>query len=96
MEANKRKRLTIDLDPLLQRRLKVIAALKGISMRRYCLTAIEKELAQDESEEAKSLPFGEEALNRLSSLQAAVFGGRQVPGDSAELIREARAARAET
>jgi hypothetical protein len=96
VEANKRKRLTIDLDPPVQRRLKVIAALKGISMRRYCLTAIEKELAQDEAEEAKALPFGEEALNRLSSLQAEIFGGQQVPGDSAELIREARAARAKT
>jgi len=94
VEANKRKRLTIDLDPPVQRRLKVIAALKGISMRRYCLTAIEKELAQDEVEEAKALPFGEEALNRLASLQAEVFGGRQVPGDSSELIREARKARA--
>jgi hypothetical protein len=79
MEVNKRKRLTIDLDPPIQRRLKVIAALKGISMRRYCLGAIEKELAVDESEEAKALPFGEEALNHLSSLQAEVFGGRQVP-----------------
>jgi len=94
VEMNKRKRLTIDLDPLIQRRLKMIAALKGISMRRYCLRAIEKELAVDGSEEAKALPFGEEALNRLSSLQAEVFGGRQVPGDSADLIREARAARA--
>ncbi len=95
METNKRKRLTIDLDPPVQRRLKVIAALKGISMRRYCLGAIEKELAADESEEAKALPFGEEALNRLAYLQAEVFGGRQVPGDSADLIREARAARAQ-
>jgi len=63
-------------------------------MRRYCLTAIEKELAQDEAEEAKAMPFGEEALNRLASLQAEVFGGRQVPGDSSELIREAGKAKA--
>lgn len=96
MEANKRKRLTNDLDPPVQRRLVVIAALKGISMRLYCLTAIEEELAQDEAKEAKALPFGEEALNRLASLQAEIFGGRQVPGDSAELIREARAAKANT
>lgn len=96
METNKRKRLTIDLDPSIQRRLKVIAVLKGISMRRHCLGAIEKKLAIDESEEAKALPFGEEALNRLSSLQAKVFGGRQALGDSVDLIREARAARVQT
>ena len=37
----KKKRLTLDLDPVFQRRLKVFAALKGVSMRRYCQTAIE-------------------------------------------------------
>lgn len=94
MEA-KTKRLTLDIDAPIQRRLKVIAALKGISMRRYCLAAIERELDRDEATGAESLPFGEEALNRLASLQAEVFGGRKVPGDSAALIREAREARAE-
>ena len=39
MEARK-KRLTLDLDPMVQRRLKAVAAMKGISMRQYCLTAI--------------------------------------------------------
>ena len=32
MEARK-KRLTLDLDPMVQRRLKAVAAMKGISMR---------------------------------------------------------------
>ena len=36
----KKKRLTLDLDPGFQRRLKVISALKGVSMRSYCQTAI--------------------------------------------------------
>lgn len=93
MEA-KKKRLTLDIDPPIQRRLKVIAALKGTSMRQYCLAAIERELAKDETVGAKSLPFGEEALDRLALLQAEVFGGRTLAGDSAELIREARESRA--
>mgnify|MGYP001565484266 CR=1 FL=1 len=92
MEA-KRKRFTLDLEIPLQRRLKVIAALKGVSMRQYCLVAVEKELARDESTRAKSLPFGEEALERLASLQAQVFGQRKVAGDSVELIRETRQSR---
>ena len=29
----KKKRLTLDMDPMFQRRLKAVAALKGISMR---------------------------------------------------------------
>ena len=36
----KKKRLTRDLDPPVQRRLKAVSAIKGISMRQYCLTAI--------------------------------------------------------
>jgi len=89
----KRSRFTLDLDPMFQRRLKVIAALRGITMRQYCLAAVERELAEDEAQGVKSLPFGEEALNRLVSLQAEVFGGVRVPGDSAKLIREAREVR---
>ena len=48
MEA-KRKRLTLDLDPTFQRRLKAIAALKGVTMRGYCQAAIDRELAKDEA-----------------------------------------------
>ena len=89
-----RKRFTLDLDPLLQQRLKVIAALKGVSMRQYCLAAIEREVARDAAEGVKALPFGEEAISRLSSFQQEVFQGRRLAGDSAELIRESREARA--
>ena len=89
----KKKRLTLDLDHPVQRRLKVIAALKGVSMREYCQAAIEKELAEDEQTEVKTLPFGEEALKRLAALRTEVFQGRTLPGDSVDLIREARGSR---
>ena len=89
----KKKRLTLDLDPPLQRRLKVVAALKGISMRQYCQTAIDKELARDEVQAVESLPFGREALDRLDTLRTEIFGDRVLSGDSVEFIREAREAR---
>ena len=92
MEA-KKKRLTLDLDPPLQRRLKVVAALKGISMRQYCQTAIDKELAMDEAQTVEGLPFGREALDRLDTLRMEIFGDRVLSGDSTEFIREAREAR---
>ena len=85
----KKKRLTLDLDPPLQRRLKAIAALKGISMRQYCQTAIDKELIRDEAQGLTTLPFGHEALGRLAALQTELFQDRALPGDSAEFIREA-------
>ena len=91
--ATAKKRLTLDLDMPIQRRLKVIAALKGVSMRRYCQAAIDRELARDEAQGLTDLPFGYEALNRLADLQREIFQGETVSGDSAELIREARASR---
>ena len=89
----KKKRLTLDMDPRVQRRLKVMAALKGISMRQYCLAAIDKELAQDEAAGVLDLAFGHEALDRLDALREEVLGNKVLPGDSAEFIREARESR---
>ncbi|MYB40771.1 MAG: hypothetical protein F4X76_00985 [Chloroflexi bacterium] len=88
-----KKRLTLDLDAPLQRRLKAIAALRGVSMRQYCQTAIGKELDRDEAEGIPVLPFGE-AIERLAALQEEIFAGTTLPGDSADLIREAREQRA--
>ena len=90
----KKKRLTLDLDPQLQRRLKAVAALKGISMRQYCQAAIDKELTRDEAQGLTNLPFGPEALDRLAAVQTEVFQGQSLPGDSVEFIREAREQRA--
>ena len=86
----KRKRLTLDLDPPVQRRLKAVAALKGISMRRYCLTAIDRELARDEANGALTGSFD---IERLIALQEEGFGDEVLPGDGAEIIREARQSR---
>jgi hypothetical protein len=80
----------------LQRRLKAVAALKGISIRQYCQVAIEKALTKDEARGLTALPFGQEALDRLKALQSKIFRGLTLPGDSAELIREARASRMAT
>ncbi|MBI2941573.1 MAG: hypothetical protein HYY04_14155 [Chloroflexi bacterium] len=74
-----RKRLTLDLDPSFQRRLKARAALAGISMRQYCLSVIERELVKDEAREATPLPFGEEAIDRLLARQAKAMQGRKLP-----------------
>ena len=86
----KRKRLTLDLDPPVQRRLKAVAALKGISMRRYCLAAIDRELARDEANGALTGSFD---IERLIALQEEAFGDEVLPGDGAEIIRAARQSR---
>ena len=86
----KRKRLTLDLDPTFQRRLKAIAALKGVSMRRYCQDAIDGELAKDEGNGIGGLLSDRPDHELFAELQTAIFGNRTLPGNSADLIREAR------
>ncbi len=85
-----KKRLTLDLDAPLQRRLKAVAALKGISMREYCQTAIEKELEEDEGAETLGEASRFSRAEHFAALRQKYFGDRVLPGDSVEFIREAR------
>ena len=87
---SKKKRLTLDIDPPVQRRLKAVAALKGVSMRRYCLAAIDRELARDEANGALNGAFN---IEWLIALQEEAFGDKVLPGDGAEFIRKARESR---
>ena len=86
----KKKRLTLDMDPAMQRRLKAVAALRGVSMREYCLTAIEKELAKNEVGGMSDPPIGRSDAERFAGLRRKYFGGKALPGNSVDLIREAR------
>ena len=104
MQAKKKKRLTLDMDPAFQRRLKATAALKGVSMRQYCLTAIEGELSKDEVVNGVAEPedgtAGREPSKRfdisgLIALRKELFGDRVFPGNSVDLLREGRAIRDE-
>ncbi len=85
-----RKRLTLDIDASVQRRLKVVAALKGVTMRQYCQTAINKELARDAVDGIPEQHFNREAFERLVGHRGELFGGQPLPEDSVELLREAR------
>lgn len=91
--AARKKRLTLDLEPAFQRRLKVMAALKGISMREYCQTAIDRELTKDEANGASGLHTSRFLFGRLEASRDALLGNRVFRGDSVEFIREAREAR---
>ena len=86
----KRKRLTLDLAPTFQRRLKAIAALKGVSMRGYCQAAIGRELAQDEANGMAGLLADKPDYELFADLRQEIFGGKPLSGSSTDLIREAR------
>ena len=85
-----KKRLTLDLDAPIQRRLKAVAALKGVSMRLYCQTAIERELAKDE---ADGLLSGRFSFAKLEASRDENLPDRVFQRDSVEIIRQARESR---
>lgn len=58
MESDK-KRLTLDLEVAVHRRLKVVSALKGVSMREYCQAAIRARLEKDESRDHDTIGASE-------------------------------------
>lgn len=89
----KRKRLTLDMDPSLQRRLKAVSALKGVSMRSYCSAAIDNALKQDEANGLDALGFNDSDAERFARLREKIYGGRVLTGDGAEFIRAARESR---
>ena len=89
MEARKNK-LTLDLDPAFQRRLEAAAALKGVSAQRYCRAAIDRELTRDEVNGASGQRFDRQSFERVVARRRELFDGRPLPGNSADLIREAR------
>jgi len=94
MVENK-KRLTLDLEATLQRRLKAVAALKGVSMRQYCQSAIEKQLAQEEPNSVPNSRSRDEVFENLIAFRKKIFGDRIFPGNSVDIIREEREKRDE-
>ena len=89
MEARK-NRLTLDLDPTFQRRSEAAPTLKGISTLPYCCTAIDRELTRHEADDAPSQRFDRQSFEKVVTRRRELFGGRPLPYNSADLIREVR------
>ena len=77
----KRKRLTLDLDPTFQRRLKGIAALKGVSMRAYCQAAIDRELTRDEANGLAGLLSERPDHELFAELRQEIFAAKPLSGE---------------
>ena len=93
-----KKRITLEVDAGLQERLKAAAAAgRGVSVQEYCETALEKELSVGASAPGivrQGWPLSRERLDAIRSLRHEIFRGRQLPGDSVDIIREEREKRA--
>ena len=88
--ATEKKRLTLDLDAPLQRRLKAVAALRGVSMRQLCQRAIEKELDEDEAGGDRGEPTRLSDSESFAQIREEIYGDRVLPGNSVDVIREMR------
>ena len=90
MKGNNTSRFTLDMTSDLRTRLKITAARKGITMREYCLSAIEQQLARESLRALAPGNFDSEAVEKARALQESVFGEHRLANESVELIREAR------
>ena len=88
------EQLTIHLNADFKARLQAAAECKGIEVSRYCLDAIERALARDETDlhEEAGKPFDFEGL---FAFRDELLGDRKFPGNSVDLIRQAREIRAD-
>ena len=59
-------------------------------MWRYCSAAIGKALDRYEANGVSRPDFNREAFERIVAHREELFGGRPLPSDSVELLREAR------
>ena len=89
MEARDQK-LTLNLKPGLQRRLKTAANIKGVAIDEYCYAAIDKELASDERNSNGALKSSQPDSKRFRALHKKYFGDRMLSANSVDLIREGR------
>jgi len=85
-----KSRFTLDMTPELRMRLKIAAARRGVTMRRYSISAIERQLEEEGISVLAPAGFDSDAVAGARSLQKAVFGERRLAEDSTDLIREAR------
>ncbi len=88
--SNGKSRFTLDMTPELRTRLKIAAARKGVTMRKYSLSAIEQQLEREEVGVLASGTFNRETVGKARELQKSVFGKRKLADESVELIRQAR------
>ena len=89
MEA-KKKRLTLLLEPDAQRRLQDAAARQGVSVPVFCRTAIEAALDNTAAAQNGSADWWRAVLDESALLQKEILGDHVLPGDSTDIIREAR------
>ena len=92
--AAKRTRLIVDVSPGMRKRIKMAAARRDVSVRRYVEDILEAVVPLDEplDSERGRLVTGE-TLRLFKDIRDTVMRGRRFADDSTDLIEQARAER---
>ena len=90
MTTTDRRKLTLTIAPELDDRLKHAAACKGVPVERYCVDAIESELAQEGETKPEGKPMGKRSTSDVIAWRKRTFGDRVFARNSVDYIREAR------
>jgi hypothetical protein len=88
-QAGSRPRLTVDISPMLKRRIKIAAAAQDMPVSAYIARVLEQAVpAADTVTKASDGTISPEMMRRASTLRAEQTA--PFPEDSADFIREAR------
>lgn len=86
----RKQRITLDLNPPVQRRRQAVAALQGHSTHRYCLATIDRALTSDEANGVPAPRSDRFAIEGLIALRQEILGDTVLPGSAVDLIRDTR------
>ena len=93
MTTTDRHLLTLSLDPTMWARLQGAATRSGLPVEQYCEQLLTDNLAGDDAAEDQASQPGFD-FEGLLAFRKELLGDRVFPGNSADLIREARELRA--
>jgi predicted DNA binding CopG/RHH family protein len=98
--GEKRSRLTLDLDPELHARIKMVAAANGVSMREFVENILQQTIPAVPRSRRIPLerwrPISRANVEILDQVRRQVMRGRVFTDDSADLLHEARDERLES
>lgn len=90
MTTTDERTLTLTIDVSLSEQIEQAAAGEGVGVERYCVKAIEDELAKDSQTVPVEKPKGKRSIRDVIAWRNETFGDRVFARDSVDYIREAR------
>ncbi len=85
-----KKSISIDLDAETEQLLRVAVALSGVSLKTFCVAAVEEKVEKTVFPSGPIPTFTEESVQKLIALRDEISQGSVSSTDSVDLIREAR------